>query len=229
MFTGIIEETGRVERVTRGAKSSRLRIRAGRVLEDTRAGDSICTSGVCLTVAKLEGDCFEADVTAETTRRSKLGSLATGSRVNLERAIRLDGRLGGHMVSGHIDGTGAVRSLSREENAVWLSVSAGKELLRYIVEKGSVAVDGVSLTVASVDREGFRVSVIPHTGRETTLLQLKIGDAVNLECDIVGKYVEKLLGQVQGQSMEAAQGQGVEAAQHRATEPAERNFIGFYG
>jgi riboflavin synthase len=193
LFTGIIEETGRVEWVAKGAKSSRLRIKAGLVLEDAGAGDSICTSGVCLTVAKLEGNCFEADVMAETMRRSKLGSLSAGSRVNLERAVRLGGRLGGHMVSGHIDGTGTVRSLSREDNAVWLSISTGEPLLRYIVEKGSIAVDGVSLTVASVDQEGFKVSVIPHTGRETTLLQLKIGDAVNLECDIIGKYVEKLL------------------------------------
>lgn len=199
MFTGIIEETGRIERVTRGAKSSKLRIRAGTVLEGTMAGDSICTSGVCLTVTKLEGNCFEADVMAETMRRSKLGSLTVGSRVNLERAMSLGGRFGGHVVSGHIDGTGRVRSISREDNAVWLSISAEESLLRYIVEKGSVAVDGVSLTVASVDGRGFKVSVIPHTGRETTLMELKIGDAVNLECDVIGKYVENLLGKERSQ------------------------------
>jgi riboflavin synthase len=194
LFTGIIEETGRVEHVTRGAKSSRLRIKANAVLEGTKAGDSICTAGVCLTVTKLSGSCFEADVMAETLRRSKLGSLSAGSGVNLERAMLSGGRFGGHMVSGHIDGTGTVKSVSQEDNAVWLTVSAGKPLLRYIVEKGSVAVDGVSLTVASVDSAGFKVSVIPHTGKETTLLQLKSGDAVNLECDVIGKYVEKLLG-----------------------------------
>jgi riboflavin synthase len=145
-------------------------------------------------VTGLEGGCFEADVMAETMRRSKLGSLAPGSAVNLERAMPLDGRFGGHMVSGHIDGVGTIRSMTAEDNAVWLSIAAEEKLLRYIVEKGSVAVDGVSLTVASVDRTGFQVSLIPHTGKETTLLRQKTGDKVNLECDIVGKYVEKLLG-----------------------------------
>jgi riboflavin synthase, alpha subunit len=193
MFTGIIEETGAVERITRGAKSSRLRIKAQKVLKDTAVGDSICTCGVCLTVTKLDESCFEADVMAETIRRSKLGKLAEGGKVNLERAMTLNGRFGGHMVSGHIDGTGRVKSLLQEDNAVWISISAEKNVLRYIVEKGSVAVDGVSLTVAHVDQTGFKVSVIPHTGQETTLLQLKTGDEVNLECDLIGKYVEKLL------------------------------------
>lgn len=192
MFTGIIEEIGRVEQVTRGAKSSVLRIKAKAALEGTRTGDSICTSGVCLTVTRLGEGYFEADVMAETMRRTKLGTLTDGSCVNLERAMQLGGRFGGHIVSGHIDGTGIIRSMQTEENAVWLTISAAKQLLRYIVEKGSVAVDGVSLTVASVDDSGFRVSVIPHTGRETTLLRRKAGDAVNLECDVIGKYVEKL-------------------------------------
>lgn len=194
MFTGIIEEIGLVERVTKGAKSAKLRIRADAVLKGTRVGDSICTSGVCLTVTKLEGSCFEADVMAETMRRSKLGSLAPGSRVNLERAMQLYGRFGGHMVSGHIDGIGRLISVVREDNAVWLNVSAEDSLLRYVVEKGSVAIDGVSLTVAAVESSGFKVSVIPHTGRETTLLQQRAGDTVNLECDIIGKYAERLLG-----------------------------------
>jgi len=193
VFTGIIEETGRVEQITAGAKSARLRVSAGMVLEGTVTGDSICVCGVCLTVTKLEGGCFEADVMAETMRRSRLGSLSPGSAVNLERAMRAGGRFGGHIVSGHIDGTGTVRDISREDNAVWLSIGAEEALLRYIVEKGSVAVDGVSLTVASVSRTGFRVSVIPHTGIKTTLLLMKTGDAVNLECDIIGKYIEKLL------------------------------------
>lgn len=210
MFTGIVEEVGRVERVTRGVKSSKLRIRAGTVLEGTRIGDSICTSGVCLTVTGLEGDCFEADVMAETMRRSKLGSLAAGSPVNLERAVPLGGRFGGHMVSGHIDGTGTIRSMAAEDNAVWLTISAEEKLLRYIVEKGSVAVDGVSLTVAAVDRTGFKVSVIPHTGRETALLRQKTGDTVNLECDVVGKYVEKLLYTAIGKGEENARGRETE-------------------
>jgi riboflavin synthase len=193
LFTGIVEEIGRVERVTRGAKSSKLRIKATVALEGTRTGDSICTSGVCLTVTGLEGGCFEADVMAETMRRSRLGSLIPGSPVNLERAMPLDGRFGGHMVSGHIDGVGTICSMTAEDNAVWLNIAAEETLLRYVVEKGSVAVDGISLTVASVDRTGFMVSVIPHTRKETTLLRQKAGDKVNLECDIVGKYVEKLL------------------------------------
>lgn len=194
MFTGIIEEIGRVERVTRGAKSCRLRIKAKAVLEGTRTGDSICTSGVCLTVTEFGEGYFEADVMTETLRRTKLGSLRAGSSVNLERAMPLNGRFGGHIVSGHIDGTGVIRSMQMEDNAVWVTISADRPLLRYIVEKGSVAIDGVSLTVASVDENGFGVSVIPHTGRETTLLQQKTGDAVNLECDVIGKYVGKLFG-----------------------------------
>lgn len=224
MFTGIVEEIGRVERVTRGAKSSKLRIRAGTVLEGARTGDSICTSGVCLTVTGLERDCFEADVMAETMRRSKLGSLAPGSPVNLERAMPLDGRFGGHMVSGHIDGVGTIRSVTSEDNAVWLNIAADEKLLRYIVEKGSVAVDGVSLTVALVDRKGFMVSVIPHTGRETTLLRQKTGDAVNLECDVVGKYVEKLLHASIGESKN---GQGSEKDGARLSEAFFREN-GFY-
>ena len=193
MFTGIIEEIGSVEQVTRGASASRLRIKANEVLEGTRIGDSICTCGVCLTVARLAGNSFEADVMAETMRRSKLGTLNAGSRVNLERAMRLDDRFGGHIVSGHIDGTGTIRSITKEENAVWLSISAEEKILRYIVEKGSITIDGISLTVADAGQTGFKVSVIPHTGKETTLLSQKIGDEVNLECDILAKYAEKLL------------------------------------
>lgn len=194
MFTGIVEEIGYVEQLVRGAKSVRLRVRADAVLEDTRIGDSICTSGVCLTVTRLQGNWFEADVMAETMRCSKLGSLSVGSMVNLERAMQMNGRFGGHMVSGHIDGIGTITSVAGEDQAVWLTVSADPPLLRYIVEKGSVAIDGVSLTVAKAEPSAFKVSVIPHTGRETTLLCQKAGDLVNLECDIIGKYVEKLLG-----------------------------------
>ena len=131
---------------------------------------------------------------AETLRRSGLGALQSGAPVNLERAMPADGRFGGHIVSGHIDGTGTVASLRREDNAVWLAVHAAPALLRYIVEKGSVAIDGVSLTVAAVDANGFSVSIIPHTGAQTILLGKRPGDTVNLECDVIGKYVEKLLG-----------------------------------
>ncbi len=194
MFTGIVEEVGHVEQLIKGAKSAKLRIRAKTVLEGTRIGDSICTSGVCLTVTRLDGNCFEADVMGETIRRSNLGNLIPGSAVNLERAMQLNGRFGGHVVSGHIDGTGKITSVSREDQAVWITVSADPQMLRYIVEKGSVAVDGVSLTVAAAESSAFKVSVIPHTGKETTLLCHKAGDILNLECDIIGKYVEKLFG-----------------------------------
>lgn len=194
MFTGIIEEVGTVRNVQPGQKSSRLTISANRVLEDTKVGDSICTSGVCLTVTSLQNGAFTADVMAETMRRSKLGSLKAGSQVNLERALRLDTRLGGHIVSGHIDGTGIITAMEREDNAVWVTIQAKQSLLRYIIEKGSIAIDGISLTVATVHPEEFQVSIIPHTGAETTLLRQKVGDAVNLECDMIGKYVEKLMG-----------------------------------
>lgn len=193
MFTGIIEEIGQVEGIIMGVKASRLRIGCRKVLDGTKPGDSICTSGVCLTVAKLGRGFFEADVMAETMRRSRLGSFVPGGRVNLERAMGFDGRFGGHFVSGHVDGTGIIRSIEREENAVWVSIAVKKELLRYIVEKGSIAVDGVSLTVAAVPEDFFKVSIIPVTGKETALLAMKPGEQVNLECDIIGKYVEKLL------------------------------------
>lgn len=194
MFTGLIEEIGKVEAVVKAAKSAEITIRARRVLEGVRLGDSICTNGVCLTVTSFGRERFTVDVMAETMRRSNLGRLSSGSEVNLERALSLGDRLGGHMVSGHIDGTGEIIAYEKEDNAVWITIAASSELLRYIVEKGSIAIDGVSLTVAYVDDEVFKVSIIPHTKEMTTLLKKKINDVVNLECDIIGKYVEKLLG-----------------------------------
>ena len=193
MFTGIIEEIGTVQRIERGASGARLTIAAKTVLEGTRLGDSIATNGVCLTVVSLTSDSFSADVMAESLRRSSLGALQTGSPVNLERAMPLNGRFGGHIVSGHIDGTGTIASQKREDNAVWVTVHTSASLLRYIVEKGSIAIDGVSLTVAAVDETSFAVSIIPHTGAQTILLDKKPGETVNLECDVIGKYVEKLL------------------------------------
>ena len=193
MFTGIIEEIGTVRRIERGAAGARLTIAAKTVLEGTELGDSIATNGVCLTVVSMTSDSFSADVMAESLRRSSLGALQTGSPVNLERAMPLNGRFGGHIVSGHIDGTGTIASQKREDNAVWVTVRAPAALLRYIVEKGSIAIDGVSLTVAAVDETGFAVSIIPHTGAQTILLDKKAGETVNLECDVIGKYVEKLL------------------------------------
>lgn len=192
MFTGIIEEIGTVRRIEHGAKGARLTIQANTVLEDTRIGDSIATNGVCLTVVSMTGDSFSADVMAESLRRSSLGTLQGGSPVNLERAMAANGRFGGHIVSGHIDGTGTIASQKREDNAVWVKIKPPAPLLRYIVEKGSIAIDGVSLTVAAVTDTDFSVSIIPHTGAQTILLGKKPGDPVNLECDVIGKYVEKL-------------------------------------
>lgn len=193
MFTGIIEEIGTVRRIERGAAGARLTIAAKTVLEGTKLGDSIATNGVCLTVVAMTADSFSADVMAESLRRSSLGALQSGSPVNLERAMPMNGRFGGHIVSGHIDGTGTIASQKREDNAVWVTVNTSASLLRYIVEKGSIAIDGVSLTVAAVDQTGFSVSIIPHTGAQTILLDKKPGETVNLECDVIGKYVEKLL------------------------------------
>lgn len=193
MFTGIIEETGVIRAVQRGAKSAVLTVEAKKVLEDVHIGDSIATNGVCLTVTSVRGDCFTADVMNESLRRSSLGDLKPGSRVNLERAMAANGRFGGHIVSGHIDGTGTVVSVRRDDIAVWYTVRTTPQLMRYIVEKGSVAIDGISLTVAAVETDRFSVSVIPHTAQETTLSEKRPGATVNLENDVIGKYVEKLM------------------------------------
>lgn len=194
MFTGIIEELGIIQEIKKGSKSSKLLIKANKVLENTKIGDSICTNGVCLTVASLKTNSFEADVMAETLRRSNLGDLKVGSKVNLERALSLQSRLGGHIVSGHIDGTGEIISLIKEDNATWVTIKTTNNILRYIVLKGSITIDGISLTVAYVDDKSFKVSIIPHTAQETTLLNKTNGDTVNLECDVISKYVEKLIG-----------------------------------
>ena len=193
MFTGLIEEIGTVRRIERGAKGARLTIAANTVLENTKIGDSIATNGVCLTVVALTDDSFSADVMAESLRRSALGSLQSGSPVNLERAMPADGRFGGHIVSGHIDGTGRIAATRRDDNAVWYTVETPAPLLRYIVEKGSITIDGISLTVAAVEQDRFSVSLIPHTAQVTILGEKGPGDTVNLETDIIGKYVEKLL------------------------------------
>jgi len=193
MFTGIVEEKGKLKKVLNGQESGSVEIRAAKVLEGTKIGDSIAVNGVCLTVTSLNSDGFTADVMPETLRRTNLGKLSIGSEVNLERAMAAGGRFGGHIVSGHIDGTGVIKSLKPEGNAVWVSISASSDILHLIVEKGSICIDGISLTVAYVDESEFRVSIIPHTGSETTLLSRKAGDIVNLENDIVGKYIEKLI------------------------------------
>lgn len=191
MFTGIIEEVGIVRSITKGSLSAILDISCSKVLEDTKVGDSIAVNGVCLTVTSLEETSFTADVMAETLRRSSLGELSKGSKVNLERAMQLNGRFGGHIVSGHIDGTGTIISTKKEGNATWVEVGTSPEILRFIIQKGSITIDGISLTVAKLTDKSFSVSIIPHTGSETTLLTKKIGSIVNLENDIVGKYVER--------------------------------------
>lgn len=194
MFTGIIEEVGVIRAMSMAGHSGEISIRARTVLEGTRIGDSIAVNGICLTVTSLRPDGFTADVMPETVSRSSLKSAGAGDPVNLERAMAADGRFGGHIVSGHIDGTGRIREMKRDENAVWVSIEADPQILRYIVEKGSVTIDGISLTVAAVTDRDFSVSIIPHTGAETTLLGRQAGDTVNLETDIIAKYTEKLLG-----------------------------------
>ena len=197
MFTGIVEECGTVLGVLKNGVSGSVQIQASTVLEGTKTGDSIAVNGVCLTVTKLTKSSFTADVMAETFRRTNLGSLGKNSRVNLERAMAADGRFGGHIVSGHIDGTGIISRIKEEGNAVWIYISAPQTILNLIVEKGSVAVDGISLTVAAVSDKEFAVSVIPHTRENTALSGKKTGAVVNLENDIIGKYVQKLTGTAQ--------------------------------
>ena len=173
MFTGIVEETGSIRSLRLSGSSGKIAIRAKKVLGGTRIGDSIAVNGVCLTVVSLEKDGFTADVMAETVRRTNLGDTKIGEKVNLERAMAADGRFGGHIVAGHIDGTGMIEELRKEENAVWVKIRTTPEILELIVEKGSICIDGISLTVAEVSEKSFQVSVIPHTGEETTLLKKK--------------------------------------------------------
>ena len=193
MFTGIVEEIGTIRSVTKDSKRFVLDIGCSRVLEGTKKGDSIAVNGVCLTVTTLHMGGFTADVMPETAHRSNISRMSGGTRVNLERAMAADGRFGGHIVSGHVDGMGTIRQVEEDANAVWYTVDAPPELLHYIVEKGSITIDGISLTVAAVDGEGFSVSTIPHTVAQTNLNQRRRGDPVNLETDVVGKYIEKLL------------------------------------
>jgi riboflavin synthase len=193
MFTGIIEEKGTVLSIESTADKYRLNIKAKVVLCDTRIGDSIAVNGVCMTVTDMTDESFSADIMPETLRRSSIGSLKSGSCVNLERAMAANGRFGGHIVTGHIDGTGKISSVKKESNAVLVSISAPQNILHLIVEKGSVAIDGISLTVTKVTKTDFSVSLIPHTVCETTLLSKRAGETVNLENDVLGKYVEKLM------------------------------------
>ena len=193
MFTGIVEEVGIVKKIVHGQYSAVLTIHAETVLEHTRIGDSIAVNGICLTVTRMFSDGFSADVMHETLNRSALAWLAAGSAVNLERAMAMNGRFGGHIVAGHVDGVGTVSNIRRDDTAVWYTIQAAPAILRYVVEKGSITIDGISLTVAAADDASFSVSTIPHTVSQTNLRQRRRGDQVNLETDIIGKYVEKLL------------------------------------
>jgi len=193
MFTGIVEELGEVTALTDRVDSVRLTVRGPLVLEGARHGDSVAVNGVCLTVVDTDGETFTADVMRETLDRSALGALAPGSPVNLERPMRLDGRLGGHLVQGHVDGTGRIEQRTPSEHWEVVRISVPPELERYVVHKGSITVDGVSLTIASVAPGELTVSLIPTTLAMTTLGRKRVGDPVNLEVDVVAKYVERLL------------------------------------
>lgn len=203
MFTGIVEEVGRVKSIKPGVASAVLEVEAFEILDDIHLGDSIAVNGVCLTAAELSNNSFSADVMHETLERSSLGSLMPGSPVNLERAMKADGRFGGHIVSGHIDGTGVISDIRRDDNALWYTIGAEGNILRYVVEKGSIAIDGISLTVAGIYKDSFSVSVIPHTASNTILSLKKRGERVNLENDIIGKYVERLMGKANEDSRES--------------------------
>lgn len=193
MFTGIIEELGQVNSLVKGANSARLTIQANEVMAGTKLGDSIAVNGVCLTVTEMKSRSFVADVMAETLAKTNLGLLQSGERVNLERAMTLGGRLGGHLVSGHIDGVGTILSQEKVDIAVITKIAAPAPVLRYIIRKGSVAIDGISLTVVDLKEDSFTVSLIPHTAKLTTLGFKKPGDRINLEGDLIGKYIERLV------------------------------------
>ena len=206
IFTGIIEELGVVKSIAINGASGCITIKAKKVLEGTQLGDSIAVNGTCLTVTSINSDGFSADVMAETVKRTSLSQVGKGDLVNLERAMILNGRFGGHIVSGHIDGTGTITKYTTEENAIWVTIKAPDEILDLIVEKGSICIDVISLTVATVSDQDFQVSIIPHTAKETTLIHKKVGSLVNLENDIVGKYIKKLMENNQEEQAKKASG-----------------------
>lgn len=193
MFTGIVEETGSVLSIRQGNRSMQWKIRARIIPGDLKIGDSVAVNGVCLTVTAFDEHCFSCDVMPQTMERTHLGQLTAGSRVNLERALKLSDRLGGHLVTGHIDGVGRILRQERDDNAIRITIGAADDLLRFILPRGSVTVDGISLTVSERWETAFQVSVIPHTWRQTNLPDQKPGAGVNLECDLIGKYVAELL------------------------------------
>ncbi|MEG0291991.1 MAG: riboflavin synthase [Anaerovoracaceae bacterium] len=200
MFTGIIEERGKLVEIKKGANSVRLKIECSTVIGDVKLGDSIAVNGVCLTVVNFDKKFFEADVMHETISKSSLGKIHVGDWLNLERAMPINGRFGGHIVSGHIDGTGIISSIKKDDIAIWFEIEADQKIMKYIINKGSICIDGISLTVAKVYEKRFYVSIIPHTISETTLEFRKVGDIVNIENDQIGKYVEKLFSMKKSES-----------------------------
>jgi riboflavin synthase len=201
MFTGIITALGSIRRVTRKGADALLEVDASMPLEDIRIGDSIAINGACLTVTQKADRRFTADVSAETLSRTNLGTLKAGDRVNLEKALRFNDFLGGHLVLGHVDGQGKIQEKTGSANSIILGIEIPEEIMRYLVEKGSIAVDGVSLTVNRCEKKRFYVTMIPHTAQGTTLGLKKAGDAVNIETDIIGKYVERFLQPRKGMDM----------------------------
>lgn len=193
MFTGIIEELGTVVSLKRGSQAAVLQIKGKKIFEDLKLGDSVAVNGVCLTASHISGDTFQADVMNETFHRSSLGSLKKGDKVNLERAMAANGRFGGHIVAGHVDAVGEITKIRQDDNAVWFTVKASNQIMKYCIEKGSIALDGISLTIAELTKDTFSVSMIPHTIGNTNFGNKKPGDPVNLENDMVGKYIEHLL------------------------------------
>jgi len=193
MFTGLIEEKGIISSIEKGRNSYQFGISAHKILEGTKIGDSICTNGACLTVMKISSNNITVDIMSETVSMTNFSALKIGSKVNLERAMRLSDRLGGHLVSGHIDGTGKIVSINKDDIAWRIEIESSQDIISKILDKGSIAIDGISLTVVRVLKNSFQVSIIPHTANETTLLSKKVNDTVNLETDMIGKYVFKLL------------------------------------
>ncbi len=202
MFTGIVVEMGVVKKLTKGAKSAVITVGGKKIFEDLRLGDSIATNGVCLTVSSFTSDSFTADVMNETLSRSNLGALKVGDSVNLEPAMQMNGRFGGHIVSGHIDGIGRIANIKKDDIAIWYTIETTSQIMNYIIEKGSITIDGISLTVAKLRNNQFSVSIIPHTAKETVLGQKSVGATVNLENDIVGKYIEKFVNRSDGVTKE---------------------------
>lgn len=193
MFSGIIEEIGAIQAIDKGLAGAKFSILASLILEDLKLGDSISVAGACLTASQVGDLGFSVDVSTETLNRTTLGSIAVGTPVNLERAMKLNARMGGHMVSGHVDGIGLLHARQQDGNSIQLTVEAPEEIIRYCVAKGSITVDGISLTINAVSDRSIAVAIIPHTAKVTTMGLKQIGDTVNLESDLIGKYVERLL------------------------------------